>query len=67
MSRDLSERPPEGRTCQPDEVAEVSLLLPRRLVAELEGLAAARGLTLGRLIRQLLREHLAGAAGRRKP
>jgi hypothetical protein len=40
------------------QVAEVQLLLPGRLAAELEGLAHSRGLTVGQLIRLLIRDHL---------
>jgi len=46
-----------------EEVVEVGLLLPGREVAELEGLAHARGLTLGQLFRQLLRDYLVRDGG----
>jgi hypothetical protein len=40
------------------EVTEVSLLLPAGQVAALERSASSRGLTLGQLLRLLIRDHL---------
>jgi hypothetical protein len=41
-----------------EEMAEVCLLLPAWQVAALERLARGRGLTLGRLLRSLIHDHL---------
>jgi uncharacterized protein (DUF2267 family) len=56
--------PPADRVVWRDEqVAELSLLVPARQAAELERLAHARGLTVGRLIRLIVRDYLTGRAG----
>jgi hypothetical protein len=61
-NHDLAAGPPEGRVVWPDEqVAELSLLLPGRWAAELERLAHARGLTVGQLVRLLIRDYLTRA------
>jgi hypothetical protein len=53
-------RLPEDRICLlGDGVAEVSLLLPGWQMAEMEQVAYSRGLTLGQLMRLLIREYLA--------
>jgi hypothetical protein len=41
------------------EVAELSLLLPGWQAAQMEKLANSRGLTVGQLIRLLIRDYLA--------
>ena len=43
-----------------EEIAELSLLLPGRQAAALERLAHVRSLTLGQLIRLLIRDYLVG-------
>jgi hypothetical protein len=49
----------EDRAVWPKEqVAEVALLLPQPQAAELERLAHSRGLTMGELLRLLIREYL---------
>jgi hypothetical protein len=45
-----------------EEMAEVCLLLPAWQVAALERLARSRGLTLGRLLRSLIHDHLTDQA-----
>jgi hypothetical protein len=45
----------------PAEVVEVALLLPSGQAAALERVAHRRGLTLGQLVRRLVRDCLAGA------
>jgi hypothetical protein len=42
------------------DMAEVALLLPRKLVVALERVARGRGVTLGHLVRGLIRDCLAG-------
>ena len=60
MTRDHAEGPTESRTCWVDgEVAELSLLLPGWQAAQMEKLANSRGLTVGQLIRLLIRDYLA--------
>ena len=59
MTRDHAEGPMKSRICWLDEqMAEVSLLLPGWQAVEMERLAHSRGLTLGQLIRLLIREYL---------
>jgi hypothetical protein len=48
---------PEG------QVTELLLLLPGRQAAELERLAHSRGLTLGQVIRLLIRDYLTDRGG----
>jgi hypothetical protein len=71
MDTKLFHGPFAGQGRRMDEpVAEVSLLMPTRLAAEIERLARSRGMTLGQLIRLLIREHLdsqGGAGGRGPP
>ena len=43
---------------QDEQVAELFLLLPGRQAAELERLAHFRGLTMGQLVRLLIRDYL---------
>jgi len=63
MIRDHAERPIESRTCWLDEeMAELSLLLPGWQAAQMERLAHSRGLTLGQLIRLLIRDNLTDRA-----
>ncbi len=63
LSRDHAGCPIESRTCWLDaEVAERSLLLPAGQAAQMERLAHSRNLTLGQLIRRLIREYLANRA-----
>jgi hypothetical protein len=63
MSQGRSERLIDGRTCRLDEeMAELSFLLPAGQAAEMERLARSRGLTLGQLIRVLIRDHLVDVA-----
>jgi hypothetical protein len=63
QTSDDARRSREGRACWPEEgVAELTLLLPARQAAELERLARSRGLTLGQLLRRLVRDHLARGA-----
>jgi len=51
--------PTEDRVAWPDEqMAELFVLLPGRQAAELDRLACSRGLTLGQLIRLLIRDYL---------
>jgi hypothetical protein len=65
MSRDRADGPMKSRTCWLDEeIIEVSLLLPGWQAAEMEGLAHSRGLTLGQLIRLLIRDYLTDRAER---
>jgi len=53
--------PTEDRVAWPDEqMAELFVLLPGRQAAELDRLACSRGLTLGQLIRLLIRDYLLG-------
>jgi hypothetical protein len=60
MSREHAGGPIENRTCMRDEeMTELSLLLPSWQVVEMEGEAHSRGLTLGQLIRLLVRDYLA--------
>jgi hypothetical protein len=60
MNRDPSEAPMEDQVLWVDEaMAELSLLLPGWQAAALEQLAISWGLTLGELIRQLIRNCLA--------
>jgi hypothetical protein len=64
MSLDQTERPIEGRTCWPNtEMAELSLLLPGWQASEMECRAYSLGLTLGQLIRLLVRDYLARPGG----
>jgi hypothetical protein len=56
--------PMEDPVVGPDEqVAELLLLLPGRQAAELERRAHSRGLTLGQLIRLLIRDYLTDRCG----
>lgn len=58
-SRDQTEWPVESRTCWLNaEMAELSLLPPIEEAARMERLAHSHGLTLGRLIRLLIRDYL---------
>ena len=60
MSRDHAEGLMNSRICWLDEqMAELSLLLPGWQPAEMERLAHSRGLTVGQLIRLLIRDYLA--------
>ena len=60
MSRDQAEGLMNSWICWLDEqMAELSLLLPAWQAAEMERLAHSRGLTVGQLIRLLIREYLA--------
>jgi hypothetical protein len=52
----------EGVARPEAEVAEVALLLPPGQAAALERAAHRRGLTVGQLIRCLIRDYLAGEA-----
>ena len=64
MNRNHGERPIESRACCLDEeMAELSLLLPGWQAAQMENLANSRGLTLGQLIRLLIRDYLTDRAG----
>jgi hypothetical protein len=57
--------PIESRTCLPDaEMVELSLLLPGWQAAQMERLADSQGLTLGQLIRLLIRDCLTDRATR---
>jgi hypothetical protein len=59
LSRDHAGCPIERRTCRLDaDIAELSLLLPVGQAAQMERLAHSRGLTLGQLIRWLIRDYL---------
>jgi hypothetical protein len=59
MSREHAGVPIERRTCWWDEdMTELSLLLPSWQVVEMEGVAHSRGLTVGHLIRLLIRDYL---------
>ncbi len=63
MSRDQAGCPIESRACWLDaEMAELSLLLPAGQAAQMERLAHSRDLTLGQLIRLLIRDYLADRA-----
>ena len=67
MSRNHAQGLVKSRICWLDaEMAELSLLLPGWQAAEMERLAHARGLTLGQLIRLLIRDYL-GDPGRACP
>jgi hypothetical protein len=60
VSRDQAGCPIESRTCSLDaEIAELSLLLPAGQAAQMERLALSRDLTLGQLIRVVIRDYLA--------
>jgi hypothetical protein len=59
MSRDHVEGTNDSRTFWLDEeMVELSLLLPGWQAAEMESLAHSRGMTLGQLLRLLIRDHL---------
>jgi hypothetical protein len=59
MSRDEAGCRIERRACWQDtEIAELSLLLPAGQAAQMERLAHSRNLTLGQLIRRLIRDYL---------
>jgi hypothetical protein len=59
MSRNHAERAIASRTCWlGEEIAELSLLLPGWQAAEMERLAHSQGLTLGQLLRLLIRNYL---------
>jgi hypothetical protein len=59
MNHDPLPGPPGDRLIWVDEqVAELSLLLPGRQAAVLEGLAYSRGLTMGQIVRLLIRDYL---------
>jgi hypothetical protein len=63
MSRDQAGCPIESQTCWLDaEMAELSLLLPAGQAAQMERLAHSRNLTVGQLIRLLIRDYLADRA-----
>ena len=56
--------PAEDQVVWEDEqVTELRVLLPRQQAAELEKSAHSRGLTLGQLIRLLIRDYLADRSG----
>jgi hypothetical protein len=60
MSPEQPKGPAKDRFTGADgEVIELPVLLPRGPAARLERLAAARGLTLGQLVRLVLRDYLA--------
>ena len=60
MNGDASDKPRNDRIAWLDEMCvELALLVPREQVARLIRLAAARGLTVGQLIRRLLDDYLA--------
>jgi hypothetical protein len=56
MSWDHAEWPIESRL--DEEMAELALLLPVWQATQMERRARSRGLTLGQLIRLLIRDHL---------
>ena len=59
MSRDHAGGSTESRTCWRDEeMMELSMLLPSWQIVEMEGVAHSRGLTVGQLIRLLIRDYL---------
>jgi hypothetical protein len=59
MSRDQAGCPIKRRTCWQDaEIAELSLLLPAGQAAQMERLAYSQNMTLGQLIRRLIRDYL---------
>jgi hypothetical protein len=63
MSRDHAECPIESQICGlEEEIAEVSFLLSAVQVVQMERLAHSRNLTLGQLIRLLIRDYLADRA-----
>jgi hypothetical protein len=63
VSRNDAEGPSESLACWLDEeMAELSLLLSGWQAAQMERLAHSRGLTLGQLIRLLIRDYLADRA-----
>jgi hypothetical protein len=63
MTRDHAGCPIESRTYWlNEEMAEFSLLLPARQAAQMERLAHSRNLTLGQLIRLLIRDYLTDGA-----
>jgi hypothetical protein len=64
MNHEYLPRAAEDRVVWVEEqVAELLLLLPGRQAAELERLANSRGLSMGQLIRQLIRDHLTDRGG----
>ena len=62
MSQDHAEEPIKGWTWPKQEMVELSLLLPSWQASEMESLAHSRGLTLGQLIRLLIRDCLTDRA-----
>ncbi len=53
-----------GTTRQDQEVVELPLLLPKWQAAELEAVARERGMTMGQLLRRVIRQVLTeGTAG----
>jgi len=62
MSQDHAEEPIKGWTWPNQEMVELSLLLPSWQASEMESLAHSRGLTLGQLIRLLIRDCLTDRA-----
>ena len=66
MKIEFCEQPEVGQVRWLDkEIAELSLLLPGWQAAELESLALSRRLTMGQLIRVIVREFLGCPAGTR--
>ena len=66
MNIEFCEQPEVGQVRWLDkEIAELSLLLPGWQAAELESLARSRRLTMGQLIRVIVRDFLACPAGTR--
>ena len=64
MKIEFCEQPEVGQVRWLDkEIAELSLLLPGWQAAELESLARSRRLTLGQLMRLIVRDFLACPAG----
>jgi hypothetical protein len=62
MSLDRVTHPIEDQVASQNKgIAELSLLLPGRDAAELERIAYSRGLTVGHLIRLLIRDYLRGS------
>ena len=62
MSQDHAEEPIKGWPWLNQEMVELSLLLPSWQASEMESLAHSRGLTLGQLIRLLIRDCLTDRA-----
>ena len=49
------------RICPPADVVELQLLLPTRLALDLESAAQGRGLSMGQMVRRLVRDFLVEA------